>query len=213
MSKAIIFGANSDIGRAMIHHLDQQGWQVVAFARDDTAVSDLPATIIELSDVADEYAVQTAVRTAAYEIDDANLWLYSVGDITAVPVADMPFGGWQRILNANLTGAYLTLHHSLPLLAPDAHLMFVGAIHERLRLPGLSAYAAAKAGLDALAETVKKEQRHKKVSVIRPGAVATKFWDKVPLNLPKDAMSSEKLATKIWEAYETGHKGQLDLTH
>ncbi len=213
MSKAIIFGANSDIGRAMIHYLAQEGWQVVAFARDDTAVSDLPATIIELSDVADEYAVQTAVRAAAYEIDDVDLWLYSVGDITAVSVADMPLSAWQRILNANLTGAYLTLHHSLPLLAEDAHIMFVGAIHERLRLPGLSAYAAAKAGLDALAETVKKEQRKKKVSVIRPGAVATKFWDNVPLNLPKDAMSPEKLATKIWEAYETGHKGQLDLTH
>lgn len=213
MSKALLFGANSDIGRAMIHYLDQQGWQVVAFARDDTAVSDLPATIIELSDVADEYAVQTAVRSAAYEIDDVTLWLYCVGDITAVSVADMPLSDWQRILNANLTGAYLTLHHSLPLLAEDAHLMFVGAIHERLRLPGLSAYAAAKAGLDALAETIKKEQRKKKVSVVRPGAVATKFWDNVPLKLPKDAMSPEKLAAKMWEAYETGHKGQLDLTH
>ena len=213
MSKAMIWGANSDIGRAIIQQLDQEGWQVVAFARDETAVSDLPATIIEVGDVADAFAVQTAVRSAAYEIDEVALWLYAVGDITAVSVSDMPHSDWQRILNANLTGAYLTLHHSLPLLAEDAHLMFVGAIHERLRLPGLSAYAAAKAGLDAFAEALKKEQRHKKVSVIRPGAVATKFWDKVPLKMPSDAMSPEKLAAKIWEAYESGHKGQLDLTH
>jgi 3-hydroxy acid dehydrogenase/malonic semialdehyde reductase len=213
MTKAIVWGANSDIGRAAIQMLDSKGWQVVAFARDETTVSDLPATIIEVNDVADEFAVQTAVREAAYEIEEANLWLYTVGDITAVPVGDMDLAAWTTILNANLTGAYLTLHHSLPLLAEKSHLMFVGAIHERLRLPGLSAYAAAKAGLDAFAETVKKEERRKKVTVVRPGAVATKFWDNVPMKMPKDAMAPEKLASKIWEAYETGHKGQLDLTH
>lgn len=213
MSKAIVWGASSDVGRAMIQKLDAQGWDVVAFARDETAVSDLPATIIEVSDVADDFAVQTAVREAAYEIEEADLWLYTIGDITAVPVSDMDVATWTRLLNANLTGAYLTLHHSLPLLNEKAHLMFVGAIHERLRLPGLSAYSAAKAGLDAFAETVKKEQRKMKVSVIRPGAVATKFWDNVPMKMPKDAMSPEKLADKMWEAYESGHKGQLDLSH
>ena len=60
-------------------------------------------------------------------------------------------------MTANLSGAYLATHHSLPLLAEDAHLVFLGAVSERLRLPGLSAYAAAKAGLEAFGEALGKE--------------------------------------------------------
>ena len=49
------------------------------------------------------------------------------------------------------------------------------------------------------------------VTIVRPGAVATSFWDKVPLKAPADAAPPEKIAKKILEAYETKHKGQLDL--
>lgn len=45
--------------------------------------------------------------------------------------------------------AYGTTHYSLPLLAADAHLVFLGAMSERLRWPGLAAYTAAKVGLAA----------------------------------------------------------------
>lgn len=70
--------------------------------------------------------------------------------------------GWRedyRILDANLTGGYNTVHYSLPLLTPDAPLVFLGAVSGRMRLPGLSAYAAAKAGLEAFAEAQRKEER------------------------------------------------------
>ena len=115
-------------------------------------------------------------------------------------------------MNANLLGAYLTTHHSLPLLAPDATLIYLGAISERLRLPGLSAYAAAKAGLEAFAEALRKEERKRRVLVVRPGAVDTALWDKVPMRLPKDAAAPQKVARRILQAYEDGTSGILDLT-
>ena len=90
-------------------------------------------------------------------------------------------------------------------------ILFIGAISERLRLPGLSAYAASKVGLEAFAETLGKEERKKRITVIRPGAVATPFWDKVPLRLPKDAAPADKVAERIYEAYLAEHKWQLDL--
>ena len=71
--------------------------------------------------------------------------------------------------------AFLATHFSMPLLAQNAHLVYLGAVSERLRLPGLSAYAAAKAGLEAYAEALKKEERKRRITVVRPGAVATPF--------------------------------------
>ncbi|MGD2157232.1 MAG: SDR family NAD(P)-dependent oxidoreductase [Anaerolineales bacterium] len=123
----------------------------------------------------------------------------------------MPPRGWSDIISVNLTGAYYAIHYSLPLLSENAHIVFVGAVSERLQLPGLSAYAASKAGLEAFAAALSKEERKKRITVVRPGAVATALWDKVPLRLPADAASPQKLADKILEAHRMGHKGQLDL--
>jgi NAD(P)-dependent dehydrogenase (short-subunit alcohol dehydrogenase family) len=75
----------------------------------------------------------------------------------------------------------------------------------------LSAYAAAKAGVEALAVALSKEERASKVTVVRPGAVDTPLWDKVPFKKPTKAVSPAKVAAKVWEAYLAGHKGQLDL--
>lgn len=81
-----------------------------------------------------------------------------------------------------------------------------------MQIPGLAAYAAAKAGLEALAETLRKEARKRKVTVVRPGAVATTFWNKVPFRMPAHAMAPEDVAAAILSAYETQHSGKLDLS-
>lgn len=210
MTTAMIWGASGGIGRALVEALNERHGTVVAVSRDEEALREVVACSLA-ADVGDAFSVQRAVREAALEVTEVNLWIYCAGDIAAAPVENMEPATWDRILSANLTGAYLTSHYSLPLLAPDAHMMFVGAISERLRLPGLSAYGAAKAGLEAFAETLRKEQRQRRVTVIRPSAVATPLWDKVPLRMPRDAASPANVAARVLSAYDEGHSGALDL--
>lgn len=210
MKTAIVFGANGGIGRALLAALSAQDWTTVGFSRHEEAVEGL-ATHSFYADVAEPFSVQKAVQAAAYEVSDVNLFIYTAGDIISSTVEDMNPDVWRRIMDANLNGAYLATHYSLPLLAPDAHLMFVGAINERLRLPGLSAYAAAKAGLEAFGEALRKEQRKRKITVVRPVAVDTPLWEKVPMRLPKDAPPATKVAGRMLAAYDEGHTGLLDL--
>lgn len=210
MATAMVWGATGGIGRALVDELLSREWTVVAVSRDEDALAARVACSLR-ADVADPFSVQRAVQAAAHEVDEIALWVYAAGDIVAAPVEEMAPAVWGRILSANLTGAYQATHYSLPLLAPDAHLIFIGAISERLRLPGLSAYAAAKAGLEAFAEALRKEQRRRRVTVVRPAAVATPLWDKVPLRLPKDAPPPSKVAGRILAAYDEGHSGVLDL--
>jgi len=114
-------------------------------------------------------------------------------------------------LNANLTGVYLTAHYSLPLLSRDAAMYILGTVSECMRLPGLSAYAAAKAGLEALGEVMRKELR-RPVVIVRPKAVQTGLWEKVPFKAPPGAMKPEDPAARLLDAYPTGHKEpNLDL--
>jgi short-subunit dehydrogenase len=79
-----------------------------------------------------------------------------------------------------------------------------------MRLPGLSAYTAAKSGLAVFAEVVCKESSCK-VTVVRPGAVDTSFWSKVPFRLPPYHLKPDQVAAQIIQAYTEGCQGQLDI--
>lgn len=210
---AVIWGASGGIGRALANTLIGRGWQVVAVGRDSSQLPDKAHLSIDISSIGDSFALQQAVMEAGIEIDRASLFIYAIGDIAAAPVAEMGIEQWQKLMEANLTGAYLAVHHALPLLTEEASIVFLGAIHERLRLPGLAAYAAAKAGLEAFAEALRKEQRKKQVLVIRPAAVDTPLWEKVPMKLPKGAMGAADLAEKILAAIDGGETGIVDFSH
>lgn len=210
MAGAMIWGASGGIGRALVSTLVAEGWDVVGVCRQDTELDALTPHVIA-ADVTVELDVRQAVMAAAQSVGEVALWIYSVGDIASTKVGDTDLATWQRLVGANLDGAFLATRHSLPLLSDDAHLIYLGARHERLRLPGLGAYAAAKAGLEAFAEALAKEERRKRVTVVRPGAVDTPLWDKTPLRLPKDALSPQAVAAQIMQAHHQGHKGVLDI--
>lgn len=210
MQTAMIWGAGGGIGQALVEKLVANEWEVVAVARQPAGLAGLTPHVIE-ADISVPYEVELAVTAASQIVTEVDLWVYAAGDISSVKVADMSPDAWQRILDANLTGAFLATHYSLPLLAAKAHLFFLGAVSERLRLPGLAAYAAAKSALEAFAETLGKEQRRQSVTVVRPGAVVTSLWDKVPMRLPENALSPEAAAEHILDAYNEGKRGRLDL--
>ena len=210
MPTSLIFGASGGIGRALVQKLTGDGWTVGAVSRHPHDLADL-TEFRYTADIADAFAVQQAVYATAQELPPVDLWIYAAGDILSMPVAEMTADAWQRVLTANLSGAYLATHYSLPLLAERAHLMYIGAYSEKLRLPGLTAYAAAKAGLEAFTAALAKEQRKLRVTVVRPGAVDTPLWRKMPARLPKNAMTPDVLAEHIIAAYHAGTEGALDV--
>jgi NAD(P)-dependent dehydrogenase (short-subunit alcohol dehydrogenase family) len=206
---AIVWGAGGGIGGGLVRKLADEGWRVIAVTRQPDDVEGAVACVE--ANASDPFLVQRAVMAAGQEADDVDLFVYSAGDIVSQPVAEMTPDTWKRIMDANLNGAFYATHYSLPLLSPTAPLVYVGAVSERMRLPGLSAYAAAKAGLEAFADALRKEERKRKVIVLRPGAVNTDFWQKVPFKMPSSALSVEQVAQRAVEAIGNGAQGNVDI--
>ncbi len=209
MPSAILWGAAGGIGRALTQTLTAADYTVTAISRHPAEMKALTPRVIA-ADISQPAQVSGAARMAAEMGAPFDLYIYAAGDIASLKTAEMPPADWNRILSANLTGAFFTAQASLPHLKPDARLVFIGAVHERLRLPGLSAYAAAKAGLEAFAEVLRKETRLP-VLVVRPGAVDTPFWKKVPFAMPKNALSPASLAEQILAAVAESKTGTLDI--
>ena len=211
MATAMVWGASGGIGRTLVQALVDEGWQVIAVARQADELTTITPHVFD-ADISSPYEVEVAVCTAGRIVGAVDLWVYSVGDILSAKVEQLAPDTWQRLIDANLTGAFTTTHYSLPLLAENAHLVYVGAITERLRLPGLSAYVAAKSGLEAYAEALRKEERKRRVTVLRPAAVETPFWEKVRMRLPKQALTADDVAKRILTIYGEGEEGIIDLT-
>jgi NAD(P)-dependent dehydrogenase (short-subunit alcohol dehydrogenase family) len=157
----MIWGVSGGIGRAVAQELQTRGWTVIGIGRQPEDMASI-ASHTFTADVAREYDVQTAVHAASFEVDQVDLWIYAAGDIETTAVADFKLASWQRILDANLTGPFLTTKHSLPLLAEQAHLVYLGAVSERLKLPKFSAYVAAKAGTGSVCRRPAKRAARQK---------------------------------------------------
>ncbi len=206
----LVWGANGGIGRAILEQQRELGKTVIGIVRDASELDDIDG-VIE-ADVNDWHAVQTAVQEIAVEYPAIDLFIYAIGDVALEKLDSISDADWQRIIDANLTGAFRATQASLPLMNESSHMVFVGAMVDKLILPKFAAYAASKAGLEAFAKTLAREEKRKlRVTVVRPGAVNTPFWEKIPLNLPKRHITSDAVAHAIEAAHSSGYSGILDV--
>ena len=211
MKTTMIFGASGGIGSAIGEYLKEKEFSVAAAVRNVNGNTIDFAEVVVAGDFGSSQDVAILIREIAEEVSQIDLWVYAAGDIQYQKQADQSDLDWERIFNANLFGAQKTLKASMPLLAEDAHIMFIGAYTDRLTMPGLSAYTASKAALAAYSAVLEKELRGKKVSLIRPSAVDTPFWEKVPFKLPPNALQPEDVAAKVFTAYSQGLSGLVDI--
>ncbi|GIV66812.1 MAG: SDR family NAD(P)-dependent oxidoreductase [Chloroflexota bacterium] len=201
---ALIWGVSGGIGSALAKLLQSEGWEVAGTTRNEVKARQIVPLAFEV-DVSNPTTVREGVAAMAQEISGVDWWVYAIGDILSKPISEMNENEWQQILNANLTGVFYAIHESMPLLSEGAPIYILGAVSERMRLPGLAVYAAAKAGLESFAEVLRKETK-RTVVVVRPGAVSTELWKKVPFRLPVTALRAEDLARKMYSAYQNNYK-------
>jgi cyclic-di-GMP-binding biofilm dispersal mediator protein len=129
----------------------------------------------------------------------ARVVVYAVGDIAPGAITTCSKDDLERVWGANVLGAQLVLKHFAPTLTSDARLYFLGARAELVTFKGFGAYAAAKAALDTLCRVAQLELK-RSVTVVKPPAVHTAFWERLEQSAPRDAISPERVATAILES-------------
>ncbi len=88
-------------------------------------------------------------------------------------------GDLDEVMNANLRGAFLCARAAIKLMVKQrsGHLLFIGSRAAKHGTRGQSAYAAAKAGLVGLAQSLAKEygSRNIRSNVVLPGFMETRM--------------------------------------
>ncbi|MDV3197435.1 MAG: SDR family oxidoreductase [Sweet potato little leaf phytoplasma] len=93
------------------------------------------------------------------------------------PFADTTEEQFDTLMNIQLKGAYFLTQRALPHLSNGGGIVNISTGLARFSLPGYSAYAAMKGGVELLTKYLAKELSEKgiRVNVVAPGAIETDF--------------------------------------
>ncbi len=183
--RILVTGGTTGIGRATVKMLVAEGARVLTFGRHRAELEDSLANARggkgEVFGLTADAATREGVEQV-FEHVDSKLGgldiLVCCAALGAQPLHEMDEDEWRYVIETNLVGYMACARQAIRRMEPagGGHLLFVGSISSTIKAPGESVYVATKAGIDAFAETLRKEiseEKNIKVSVIQPGSVGT----------------------------------------
>ncbi|CAI4033211.1 11-cis retinol dehydrogenase [Nitrospira tepida] len=184
----VITGASSGIGEACAMHLDRQGFRVFAGVRAERDRAALRAkassrlTPLRL-DVTDLDSIATAVRTVSEAVGEAGLagLVNNAGIAVPGPIETVPLDLVRRQFEVNVVGQIAVIQAFLPLLRKGrGRIVNMSSIAGVAAVPFLGIYGASKFALEAMTDALRLELRAWGISVslVEPGAIATRIWNK-----------------------------------
>jgi NAD(P)-dependent dehydrogenase (short-subunit alcohol dehydrogenase family) len=184
---AIVTGASSGIGHATAKLFAQEGARVVVTARRqaelDALVTQITAAggraIAVAGDVREEAMAKKLVDTAVQRFGGLDIAFNNAGALGEMgSVTDVSLAGWRDTLDVNLTSAFLGAKYQVPAMLQrgGGSLIFTSSfVGYTVGMPGLTAYAASKAGLIGLTKVIAAEFGPKgiRANAILPGGTDT----------------------------------------
>jgi len=168
----IVTGASSGIGRAAAQMFAAEGARLVLVARGAERLENVTRGIAEaggsaLACAGDVTASETNDRAVAMALEAYGRLdgaFNNAGTVGAIrPLAELGREDWDEVLSGNLTSAFLAARAQVPamLAGGGGSLVFTGSfVGNSVGLPGMGAYAAAKAGLRGLVKALAADYAH-----------------------------------------------------
>ncbi len=168
---ALVTGGGSGIGRASALALARNGYRVVISGRraakleETRAACPAPDSIVAVSgDVSDPAHVQTLFETAEKRFGRLDLLFNNAGmGAPPVPLEDLDIAAWRRVVDVNLTGAFLCTQAAFRLMKAQeprgGRIINNGSISAHAPRPRSVAYTATKHAITGLTRSTSLDGR------------------------------------------------------
>ena len=185
---ALVTGASSGIGRAAAVALGKAGYSVALAARRADRIDEAAAAIRASGGIAEPFATDleadgapaALIQAVAARFGRLDVLVNNAGWGYCAPIARTPVSAAQRIFKLNLAVPFLLMREAAPHLRTTRGVVVnVASAAGFLASPNYAAYSASKAGLIALSDAFRVEERVHGVGVVSicPGPVRTEFGD------------------------------------
>jgi NAD(P)-dependent dehydrogenase (short-subunit alcohol dehydrogenase family) len=160
-----VTGAARGIGAALAEKLASQGARLALVGLEPERLAEVAARCGEGAftaecDVSDFEQVSAAIDGASDALGGLDVVVANAGIATAGPLRLQSVESWRRVIEVNLLGVMYTDRAALPHLERSrGYLLNIASAAAVARGPGMSAYGAAKAGVESMTDSVRIEMR------------------------------------------------------
>ena len=197
----LITGAGRGIGAELARRAAGRGARVALVGLEPERLAALadelgPEHLWVEADVTDPEALKTAVRRTVDTFGGLDIAVANAGIAPLTTVATASAHSLARTIEVNLIGSMLTAHAGLPEIAKrKGHILLISSAAAFTVLPGMSAYCAAKAGLERFGDALRLEVAHRGVTVAsaHPTWIDTDLVRDTEAALPTFAKSRKQL--------------------
>jgi glucose 1-dehydrogenase len=221
--RALVTGANSGIGAAIVQSLADAGADVAINYLNNPEAAEAGAAAVRtaggrsmtlMADISDADAVAMMFATLDTQWGGIDILVNNAGiDGHPAKATESDPASWRRVIEINLFGAFYCARQALQRMVPQRRgvILNMSSVHEVIPWSGYSAYAASKAGLSMLTRTLAQEAAPANVRVLAlaPGAIKTAInqsvWSdpagladlnqKIPMGRMGDTGEIAKMAT------------------
>ena len=200
---AVVTGASSGIGEACAVAFVEKGAKVVLAARRAERLSALVQRLEGMggealavtTDVTSEGDVENLFAQAVGRFGTVDVLINNAGIADSTPVDEMALELWHRVIETNLTSAFLCSRAAFRVMKGNGRgrIVNIGSISARVPRQNSPAYAASKWGLDGLTRSLAIDGREFNIaaSIFHPGIVATEIAPGA-VKLPEDLSADPK---------------------
>lgn len=184
-STVLVTGSSRGLGRAIAEGLGQAGAQLVLNGRSreglSRAAAELRATGLQVFEAAFDVADEQAVVQAFSDFDAQGLEVDVVVNNAGIqhrqPMVELPLADWQRVLDTNLTSAFLVGREAAKRMIPRQRgkIINIASLTSAVARATVTPYTVAKGGIKMLTQGMTAEWAKFGIqaNAIGPGYMAT----------------------------------------
>jgi NAD(P)-dependent dehydrogenase (short-subunit alcohol dehydrogenase family) len=160
--RVLITGAARGIGAATARRLHERGARVVLAGIEPDLLARTAAesgnALAVVCDVRDRNQVEAAVEAASEHLRGLDVVIANAGVAAQLPLVGGDPEVFERTIEVNLMGVYYTLRAAGPHIAHEqGYALAIASLAAAVHPPLLGAYCASKAGVEALADSLRIE--------------------------------------------------------
>jgi NAD(P)-dependent dehydrogenase (short-subunit alcohol dehydrogenase family) len=181
---ALVTGATSGIGRAVIRRFAENSARVAGLGRDQAALAKLEneitgGEVLTIAvDVTNEDGIRKAVETIVERFGRLDVLVNAAGHISTGSIEDTKLDAWDAMMSVNLRAVFQLMQLVTPhLIKTKGNIVNVSSVTGLRSFPGVLAYCVSKAGVDQLTRCAALELAPKgvRVNAVNPGVVVTEI--------------------------------------
>ncbi len=147
MKRAMVTGASSGIGAAVVRQLLADGWQVIGMSR-----SLPPFSQPNFRHLMVDVSQRSALLAALEQIEPPQAIIHAAGSMAAATLGNLDPQRSESLWRLHVDAAQTLVNHFAPTMGPGGRIVLLGSRTSR-GAAGRSQYAATKAALVALARS------------------------------------------------------------